>query len=118
MRKSPGPRFSAGRYVLELILALKKEIDFRWVEEYVWHKTTAAPGKWKYRFRDAREWILHFSKTQDFKMYQDAVKAPIGNWTDRMSELAWMDDGVPKDTLGYGDPRGSREPEIIPDAVR
>ena len=69
-------------YVLELILALNKDTGFRWVEEYVWHKTTSAPGKWKYRFRDAWERILHFSKTSDVKMRQDAVKIPIGDWTD------------------------------------
>ena len=69
-------------YVLELILALKREAGFRWVEEYIWHKTTSAPGKWKYRFRDAWERILHFSKTKDFKMRQDAVKVPIGGWTE------------------------------------
>ena len=70
-------------YVLDLILALKRETGFRWVEEYIWHKTTAAPGKWKYRFRDSWERILHFSKTRDVKMNQDAVKVPIGNWTEK-----------------------------------
>lgn len=67
--------------MLELILALKQEVGFRWVEEYIWHKTTSAPGKWKYRFRDSWERLLHFSKTKEFKMYQDAVKVPIGDWT-------------------------------------
>ena len=68
-------------YVLELILALKRQVGLRWVEEYIWHKTTAAPGKWKYRFRDSWERLLHFSKTRDVKMNQDAVKVPIGDWT-------------------------------------
>lgn len=68
-------------YVLDLILALKRDVGFRWVEEYIWHKTTSAPGKWKYRFRDAWERILHFSKTKDIKMRQDAVRVPIGDWT-------------------------------------
>lgn len=70
-------------YVLELILALKREVGFRWVEEYIWHKTTSAPGKWKYRFRDAWERIIHFSKTKEIKMRQDAVKVPIGDWTEK-----------------------------------
>ena len=70
-------------YVLELILALKRQVGFRWVEEYVWHKTTAAPGKWKYRFRDSWERLLHFSKSREIKMNQDAVKIPVGNWTDK-----------------------------------
>ena len=68
-------------YVLDLILHLKREIGFRWVEEYIWHKTTAAPGKWKYRFRDSWERILHFAKTRDVKMNQEAVMVPTGDWT-------------------------------------
>ena len=68
-------------YVLDLILHLKREIGFRWVEEYIWHKTTAAPGKWKYRFRDAWERVLHFAKGRDVKMNQDAVMVPTGDWT-------------------------------------
>ena len=68
-------------YVLELILALKRQVGFLWVEEYIWHKTTAAPGKWKYRFRDAWERIIHFSKTKDIKMHQEAVMVPTGDWT-------------------------------------
>ena len=68
-------------YVLDLILALKREIGFRWVEEYIWHKTTSAPGRWKYRFRDSWERILHFSKSKDITMNQEAVKIPIGDWT-------------------------------------
>ncbi len=70
-------------YVLDLILTLKRELGFRWVEEYIWHKTTAAPGKWKYRFRDSWERILHFAKTPNIKMNQDAVKVPIGDWTQK-----------------------------------
>ena len=70
-------------YVLDLILHLNREVGFRWVEEYIWHKTTAAPGKWKYRFRDSWERILHFSKTKDIKMRQDSVKVPIGNWNEK-----------------------------------
>ena len=68
-------------YVLDLIMHLKREIGFRWVEEYIWHKTTAAPGKWKYRFRDAWERVLHFAKTRDVKMHQEAVMVPTGDWT-------------------------------------
>ena len=68
-------------YVLDLILHLKREVGFRWVEEYIWHKSTAAPGKWKYRFRDAWERILQFSKTSEIKMNQDEVMVPTGHWT-------------------------------------
>ena len=79
-------------YVIKLILALNQEVGFRWVEEYIWHKTTSAPGKWKYRFRDSWERILHFSKTREVKMFQDEVKVPIGDWTEsRMKNMGKND---------------------------
>ena len=79
-------------YVLDLILHLKRETGFRWVEEYIWHKTTAAPGKWKYRFRDAWERVLHFAKTADVKMNQEAVMVPTGDWTKaRLNKLSAND---------------------------
>jgi len=69
-------------YVLELILALKKE-GWLWVEEYCWYKKNSFPGKWSNRFRDSWERCLHFTKNKKFKMYQDAVKVPIGNWAEK-----------------------------------
>ncbi len=66
-------------YVLELILALKKQ-GWLWVEEYCWYKKNSYPGKWPNRFRDSWERCLHFTKQSNFKMYQDAVRVPIGDW--------------------------------------
>lgn len=66
-------------YVLELILALKKQ-GWLWTEEYIWHKKNSTPGKWSNRFRDAWERCLHFTKQKKFKMYQDAVMIPTGDW--------------------------------------
>lgn len=79
-------------YVLELIQALRSECEFRWVEEYIWHKTTSAPGYWRNRFRDAWERCLHFTKERNFKMNQDAVRVPIGDWTEsRLRKLGEAD---------------------------
>lgn len=69
-------------YVLELILELKKQ-GWHWIEEYCWYKKNSFPGKWPNRFRDAWERCLHFTKNKKFKMYQDAVKVPIGDWTEK-----------------------------------
>ena len=66
-------------YVLELILALKKQ-GWLWTEEYVWHKRNCFPGKWPNRFRDAWERCLHFTREKRFKMNQDAVMVPMGDW--------------------------------------
>ncbi|MGB8346819.1 MAG: site-specific DNA-methyltransferase [Ktedonobacteraceae bacterium] len=66
-------------YVLELILALRKQ-GWLWTEEYAWHKRNSYPGKWPNRFRDAWERCLHFTKQKQFAMYQDAVRVPMGDW--------------------------------------
>lgn len=66
-------------YVLELILALKKQ-GWLWTEEFVWHKKNCFPGKWPNRFRDAWERCLQFNKSAKFNMYQEAVMVPMGDW--------------------------------------
>jgi DNA modification methylase len=66
-------------YVLELIIAMKKQ-GWLWTEEYVWHKRNSFPGKWPNRFRDAWERCLHFTRERRFKMNQDAVMVPMGDW--------------------------------------
>jgi len=66
-------------YVLDLILELRKQ-GWLWVEEYCWYKKNSFPGKWPNRFRDTWERCYHFTKQNNFKMYQDAVKVPIGDW--------------------------------------
>jgi site-specific DNA-methyltransferase (adenine-specific) len=66
-------------YVIELILEMKKQ-GWLWTEEFVWHKKNCYPGKWPNRFRDAWERCLQFNKTKNFKMFQDEVMVPMGNW--------------------------------------
>jgi len=67
-------------FVLELILELRKQGWF-WTEEYIWNKKNCYPGKWPNRFRDSWERCLQFNKTKKFKMYQDAVRVPVGDWS-------------------------------------
>jgi site-specific DNA-methyltransferase (adenine-specific) len=66
-------------YVLELIIALRKQ-GWLWTEEYIWHKKNCYPGKWPNRFRDAWERCLHFTKARQFKMNQQSVMVPMGDW--------------------------------------
>ena len=78
-------------YVIELILAMKKQ-GWLWTEEYVWHKKNCYPGKWPNRFRDAWERCLHFTKARKFTMNQDAVMVPMGDWaTPRLKSLGKND---------------------------
>ena len=78
-------------YVMELILAMKKQ-GWLWTEEFIWHKKNCFPGKWPNRFRDSWERLLQFNKQKDFNMYQDAVKVPIGDWAKgRLKNLSETD---------------------------
>ncbi len=66
-------------YVLELILALRKQ-GWLWTEEFIWHKKNSYPGKWPNRFRDSWERLLQFNKEKNFHMYQEEVMVPVGDW--------------------------------------
>lgn len=89
-------------YVLELILALRKQ-GWLWTEEFVWHKKNSYPGKWPNRFRDAWERLLQFNKDRNFKMFQDAVKVPVGSWNkDRLKNLSDTDKIRDNSKVGSG----------------
>ena len=78
-------------YVLELILALRKQ-GWIWTEEFIWHKKNCYSGKWPNRFRDAWERLLQFNKTRNFKMYQENVMVPVGVWASgRLKKLSVTD---------------------------
>jgi DNA modification methylase len=78
-------------FVLELILALRKQ-GWLWTEEFIWHKRNCYPGKWPNRFRDAWERCLQFNKSRHFKMNQEAVMVPMGDWKHaRMKSLGKND---------------------------
>lgn len=78
-------------YVLELILEMRKQ-GWLWTEEFVWHKKNCYPGKWPNRFRDSWERLLQFNKSKKFKMFQDAVMVPTGDWArTRLKKLSETD---------------------------
>jgi DNA modification methylase len=89
-------------YVLELILAMRKQ-GWLWTEEYIWHKKNCYPGKWPNRFRDAWERCLHFTKSRKFKMNQESVMVPMGDWADSRLKSLGKNDVVRYDSqVGSG----------------
>jgi site-specific DNA-methyltransferase (adenine-specific) len=89
-------------YVIEVILALKKQ-GWLWTEEYMWHKKNCAPGKWPNRFRDSWERLLYFTKRKKFKMNQDAVMVPMGDWRhSRLKNLSEADKRRDNSRVGSG----------------
>ena len=91
-------------YVIELILELKKQ-GWLWTEEFIWHKKNCYPGKWPNRFRDSWERLLQFNKTHKFKMFQEEVMIPVGEWArDRLKSLSEIDKlrDTAKNGSGFG----------------
>ena len=89
-------------YVIELILALRQQ-GWIWTEEYMWHKKNSYPGKWPNRFRDAWERLLHFNKNRRFKMNQEDVMVPMGDWTNnRLVNLSETDRVRDESRVGSG----------------
>ncbi|MBK8517413.1 MAG: site-specific DNA-methyltransferase [Saprospiraceae bacterium] len=91
-------------YVMELILAMKKQ-GWYWTEEFIWHKKNSYPGKWPNRFRDSWERLLQFNKDKKFHMYQDEVMVPMGDWAkSRLKNLSEVDKirDVSKVGSGFG----------------
>lgn len=78
-------------YVIELILKMREQGWF-WTEEFIWHKKNCFPGKWPNRFRDAWERLIQFNKNKQFKMFQEEVMVPMGDWAKtRLNNLSETD---------------------------
>ncbi len=89
-------------YVLELILALRAQ-GWLWTEEFIWHKKNSYPGKWPNRFRDAWERLLQFNKDKKFKMHQESVMVPTGDWAkSRLKNLSETDKRRDNSRVGSG----------------
>ncbi|MBI2487376.1 MAG: site-specific DNA-methyltransferase [Deltaproteobacteria bacterium] len=89
-------------YVMELILGMRKQ-GWLWTEEFIWCKKNSYPGKWPNRFRDSWERLLQFNKNNKFKMFQDAVKVPMGDWAKtRLRKLSPTDKIRDESKVGSG----------------
>lgn len=69
-------------YVFELVIALKREVGFRFTDEFTWTKN-GVPGKFKGRFKNGFEPVYHFTKSADYtfnpydvatEMKEDSIK--------------------------------------------
>lgn len=89
-------------YVLELILEMRRR-GWLWTEELIWHKRNCYPGKWPNRFRDSWERLIQFNKKKQFKMFQDAVMVPTGDWAkSRLRNLSDTDKIRDESKVGSG----------------
>lgn len=100
--KEPAINGERHTMVFDLVLEMRKQ-GWLWTEEFIWHKKNCYPGKWPNRFRDAWERIFQFNKQRRFKMFQDEVMVPVGDWYDaRMKNLSEADMTRTESKVGSG----------------
>ena len=100
--KEPAIDCERHTHVIEIILEMRKR-GWLWTEEFVWYKKNCYPGKWPNRFRDSWERLLQFNKQKRFKMNQEAVMVPVGDWYDsRMKNLSETDKVRDESSVGSG----------------
>lgn len=73
------------RYVWKTVMALSEK-GWLCIDDYLWVKPNAMPGYWPNRLRDEWEYCFHLTKNKKFKMIQEAVKKPIGDWAPKRLE--------------------------------
>jgi DNA modification methylase len=92
-------------YVMDLVLAHKRQWGWLLVDEFCWRKTDdGVPGGWNNRFKNAWEPIYHFSRERKIKFRPREV----GHWSDDCFDYS---PDNPKSTSGSGllgtGPRGA-----------
>jgi len=92
-------------YVMDLVLAHKRQWGWRFVDEFCWRKTDdGVPGGWNNRFKNAWEPVFHFCRQQEIKFRPREV----GHWSDDCFDYS---PNNPKSTTGSGllgsGPRGA-----------
>ena len=61
-------------YVMDLVMAHRRQWGWRFVDEFCWRKTdNGVPGGWGNRFKNALEPIFHFCRQQQIKFRPQAV---------------------------------------------
>lgn len=60
-------------YTYEIPIVLKRELGFKFIDPFVWHKKNPVCGKYKNRFKPAWEFCYHFSKSLELTFNPYAV---------------------------------------------
>ena len=61
-------------YVMDLVIAHRRQWGWRFVDEFCWRKTdNGVPGGWQNRFKNAWEPVFHFCRQQQIKFRPEAV---------------------------------------------
>lgn len=92
-------------YVMDLVLAHRRQWGWRFVDEFCWtKKDKGVPGGWQNRFKNAWEPVFHFCRQQQIKFRAEAVSHSSDDCFDYSPDNPKSNSG--SGLLGTG-PRGS-----------
>lgn len=72
-------------YVFDLVLSLKRDVGFRYTDEFTWTKN-GVPGRFNGRFKNAFEPVYHFTKKRGYTFNPYAVAIPTKEVSLRRAE--------------------------------
>lgn len=81
-------------YVMELVIAMKRYLGFRFIDDFAWTKN-GFPGKFRGRFKNGWEPVYHFTKenASKIKFHPEACATPIIEQPRRKEEFFVPDNG-------------------------
>ncbi|WP_454262399.1 DNA-methyltransferase [Pseudoxanthomonas mexicana] len=88
-------------YVFQLVIALQN-MGWRWVEEYIWQKPNAIPGKFGPRTKDAFEHVFHFARGAKPYFDLDAIRVPYKTTDDEIARRRLDTNGRRTTEAGFG----------------
>ncbi len=88
-------------YVFQLVLALQN-MGWRWVEEYIWQKPNAIPGRFGPRTKDAFEHVFHFARGAKPYFDLDAIRVPYKTAPDEIARRLRDTNGRRRTDAGFG----------------
>lgn len=93
-------------YVFQLVIALQN-MGWRWIDEYIWQKPNAIPGKFGPRTKDSFEHVFHFARGAKPYFDLDAVRVPYKTTPEEIERRRLDTNGRRNTEAGFGRDRTS-----------
>lgn len=88
-------------YVFQLVIALQN-MGWRWVEEYVWQKPNAIPGRFGPRTKDSFEHVFHFARGTKPYFDLNAIRVPYKTTPEEIERRKLDTNGRRSTAAGFG----------------
>lgn len=88
-------------YVFQLVVALQ-HMGWRWIEEYIWQKPNAIPGRFGPRTKDSFEHVFHFARGAKPYFDLNAIRVPYKTTEEEIERRRLDTNGRRNTEAGFG----------------